>query len=441
MKKYFLLMFLLLGMTSSNQLYAEINLTDDDGEKKFQIGGNGSIMFGQLANGYKYGDNLAEKHWQYFYSGRVDMTSTPTEWFKTKLSLEITSGWPVEFESNIMKSLMTEAFKPNLPQAVGIFNFDFDFMTLMIESGMMEYAFNNQVKNLGNYLYRSQAYPFYLTTELDYIYSNLVGFRFETGFLEDNLKVGAMMNSTISKPPFFDINLGLFASYTMPNKLFDFGFGIVFDRLIAMDPEETDFEGRKNILVDSTIGLRATKLDLRVTLDPKVFFPDLDIFGENDLIIYGEAAILGTKDPDYYPIDPEYPSEDDDLYPRPNLIHRMPIMFGLNIPTFKVLDYLTFEIEFCKYPYPFDWAGTGGLVISPNTVMPTGEKIELYRNRDNIKWSLYAKKSISNFDFITIFANDHKTYISHNAESASYTEQSLRRNWDWHWYVKLQYNL
>jgi hypothetical protein len=182
---------------------------------------------------------------------------------------------------------------------------------------------------------------------------------------------------------------------------------------------------------------------LRITLDPKaLLFPDSDIFGPNDLKIYGEGAILGTTDPDYYPIDPDYPSEEDDLFARPSLINRMPIMFGLNVPTFKGLDYLTFEIEFCKYPYAFDWWGEFAANPSPQPTKTTDERwTNIYKNRDNIKWTLYAKKSISDFDIIAIFANDHINYPTYNGEGQFNSEQSFRKNWDWHWYIKLQYNL
>jgi len=439
MKKMFLPVLLLSGAMSFGQLYADVTLTDDDGEKKIQIGGNGYMMFGQLVSGHSYqvqGAQEKSKTWMNNYSGRIDITSMPVEWFRSKISLEIASSWPLDRESTIMKDLFKQSFKVNLPQVAGIFDFDFDFMSLMIESGYMEYAFNTQVKNLGNYLYRSQAYPLYMTTKLDDIYSHLLGIRFETGFLDNNLKVGAMMHSTTERPPYFDMNLGLFASYIMPNKFADVGFGIVFDRMIAMDKKRTDLKS----VSDTTITLRATKLDLRVTLDPKVLFPDIEIFGENDLKVYGEGAVLGTKDPDYWPIDPEYPDpENDNRFPRPDLLHRMPIMFGINVPTFKALDYFTFEIEFCKYPYGFDWWGIGD--PSPEPIKPTDDKwVDIYRNKDNIKWTLYAKKSISNFDIIALFGNDHMNYGT-PSEGQFNPEQSLRKNWDWHWYLKLQYNL
>jgi hypothetical protein len=66
---------------------------------------------------------------------------------------------------------------------------------------------------------------------------------------------------------------------------------------------------------------------------------------------------------------------------------------------------------------------------------------DIYKNKDNFKWTVYLKKSFSKFDLITIFANDHTIYDTYNAETQPNTEQSLRKPGDWHWYIKLQYNL
>jgi len=447
MKKYFFLcLILIFGICSYSLLYAE-NEYSNDNMSKIRFTGNGYMMFGQVVSGHTHAnqsDNLVENHWQNAYAGRVNFLSEPTEWFKTKISLEIASSWPLVREGSIMKEIYKSQFSANLPQAVGIFDFDLDFMNLMIEMGMMEYAFNTEVKNLGNYLYRSQAYPLFLTTNLDYIYSNVLGIRLETGFLENTLKFGAMINSITLRPPFFDMNLGLFLSYNTPNKFLDAGFGICFDRLIAMDPEKTDAKNIPDIVEGSSLTFRATKMDARITLDPKVFFPEFTLLGPNDMKIYAEAAILGTEDPDYYPKDPGgYQLETDTMFPRPSLWHRIPIMIGFNIPTFKILDFLSVEFEYLKYPYAFNWWG-------PNSGNPTPKIIDVqnslrwrrnYQHRDNIKWTAYGKKSISNFDIIALFGSDHITYPTFNAESHTNTEQSLRANWDWHWYLKLQYNL
>ncbi len=433
---------LLAAMTAFGYRVETANSEEEDSKDYISFGGTGYIMFGQIGSGHshgKMGSNPLRHHWQNFYSARIDATSQPVEWFRTKLSLEVASAWPVVRESTIMKETFKLQYRPLLPQAVGIFNFGLNIFSFEIEAGMMEYAFNTDVKNLGNYLYRSSANPLSMITTIDNIYSSLMGVRAQTGVLEDQVKVGVIFNSILNQSPFFDFNLGFYTSYTMPNKLIDVGLGFVFERLIAIDTTFTDCINLKSSLGDTSLTLRGQKLDLRAAMDIKALFPEVSIFGPNDLKVYGELAILGLKDPDYYPGDPRYP--------KPSLLNRMPIMFGMNVPTFKVLDLLSFELEYCAYPYPIDWWGFSNAAPSPKPAQITGTTpedtkwLDIYKKRDNLKWTFYLKKSISKFDLIGMIANDHIRYETYMPEKQFYTEQSLRDNKDWHWYIKLQYNL
>ena len=40
-----------------------------------------------------------------------------------------------------------------------------------------------------------------------------------------------------------------------------------------------------------------------------------------------------------------------------------------------------------------------------------------------------------------MLANDHTIYTGQSPGDVAYTEQTLKRNKDWHWYLKFQYNL
>lgn len=408
--------------------------------EKIQIRGSGHILFGQVVSGYAYGragSNPIKNHWQNFYSARVDLTSQPVEWYKTKLSLEIGSAWPILRESTIMKETYKLQYRSILPQAVGVFNFNIeDYLFFLIEAGMMEYAFNEEVKNLGNYLYRSTVYPFNLTTKLDYIYSNLLGTRGEIGI--NNIKLGLIFNSIINQAPFFDMSLSLYLTFKDPIQFFDGGIALGLDRLIAINDTLTDCINLRSTLGDTTLTLRGQKIDLRAAFDlKKLFGRDNDfvsMLGEKDLKIYTEAALIGFRDPEYFP--------GDTAVPKPSLLHRLPILFGINLPAFKILNVFSVEFEWCKYPYAFDWWGYTNAAPSPKPPYP-GDTLwrKIYRDEDNFKWTVYLKSSISKFDIIAFFANDHIRYETHNAEQQLFTEQSLRRGNNWHWYVKLQYNL
>ncbi len=440
MKKVAILVLVLMYV---NNLVAEVQPEDTSG-RNITITGNGYMMFGQVVTGYAFGrmgSNRLKNHWQNFYAGRINAISQPTDWFTTKISLEIASSFPIIRESTIMKETYRLQARPFLPQAVGIFDLNFDdylVSSMLFECGLMEYAFNPHVKNLGNYMYRSFPYPLNISTKLDYIYSNLLGMRVQGGTLGNQLKLGAIINSIINQSPFFDMNVSLYASYSDPQKVVDASAGICFDRIIALNDTLTRAIQSWPVIGDTTLSLKGTKLDAYVSIDIKKILNldagDNGLFGKNDLKIYTEAALIGLKDPDYYP---------NDTTITPSLLNRLPVMLGVNLPVFKILDLLSVEVEWLKYPYANDWWGFS--FSQPPTPKPfypsdsTWRKI--YKNGDNWKWTVYIKKSISKFDLLLFFANDHVRYETYSVESHQFTEQSLRRNTNWHWYVKLQYNL
>ncbi len=218
---------------------------------------------------------------------------------------------------------------------------------------------------------------------------------------------------------------------------------------------------------DTTWTLRSRKVDVRFTLDPKQLFGNPEIFSPEDLKIYAEMGILGGdkgKDSLLFGFeDPEY----FDMNPDPTMLHRMPFLLGINVPVFNISNLLShemvwpfklllysslpytiwdlasLEMEWFKSPYSNDWWGgkDGAPSPVPYDISWDPEWDRIYRRRDNFKWTVYLKKSISKFDIITIFANDHTIYQTYNAETHPNTEQSLRKRKDWHWYLKFNYNL
>lgn len=452
MKKLLLLIALLLQV---NYPFAQDAMdSEEESSSKISITGTGYVMLGQIASGHSHqrmDGYLQQFLWQNFYSGRINATSNPTKWFTARIGVEVSSSFPVLKETTIMKDIFKTSQKPVLPLASGIFHFNANNAVFFeIESGLMEYAFNNEVKNLGNYLYRSTSYPFFIRTKLDYIYSNLMGLRAQVGLIDNQLQFGAIINTIIDHPPFFDWDFGLYASYSTPNKLIDAGVGVVFERFASVNDTLTDCINIKGTLGDTSATLRGTKLDARLTFDIKQLFGNNDMFGPNDAKIYLESAILGFEEYDFFSYDDVLEQSLTDtnviIPPKPSLSNRLPILFGVNLPTFKIMDLLCIELEYCKWPYALDWWGEG-TQPSPKPVFPGVSSTRdstwriIYKDKDNWKWTVYLKKSISKFDLIAMFANDHILYETFKPESHNYTEQSLRDHTDWHWYVKLQYNL
>ena len=403
---------------------------------KLDATGAGYIMFGQILSGYMYGkynEFTMDHKWLDFYGGNIIVNSTPNDWFNAKVGLEVRSDFPIS-TSDIMKETYKIQYSSFLPRAEGIFHWNFkNISSLLIESGIFQYNFNPEIKNLGNYLYRGMAYPLFLETKLDYPWFDMFGIRSQVGILDDRIKVEGIINSEIKHAPFYDISLAFTATYTAPKKMAEIGLGVCFNRLFSVDENLTLGKELYSLGMDSSFNLRATKLDSRFMFDAKPLLGNPEIFGPQDCKIYGEAALLGLTDPKYFPSDSSF---------TPTLLHRLPVLLGINVPGCKIMDLISFEIEWFDSPYPNDWWGQydGGPSPVPRDVNDPVWN-DIYKNKDNFKWTVYLKKSISKFDFIGIAANDHTIYNTFNAESQSNTEQSLRKPDNWHWYLKLQYNL
>jgi hypothetical protein len=139
---------------------------------------------------------------------------------------------------------------------------------------------------------------------------------------------------------------------------------------------------------------RGVKLMARLSFDIKKLIP-VDIWGEEDLKLYGEWAWLGVKDfPKYY--------EDP--------IKRMPMMVGFNIPTFKLLKVLAVEFEYFQWPYTnstFEMYTSGTPVPEDISLLPA-DKVKEYEEFDNLKWTVYFKRELfKKFVVSGQFAKDH----------------------------------
>ena len=119
-----------------------------------------------------------------------------------------------------------------------------------------------------------------------------------------------------------------------------------------------------------------------LALDPKPLLGGMPMLGKNDLVLYGEAALLGVKD---------YPIFYDDW------TKRIPVMMGFNFPTFKLLDVLALEVEYYGSEYPDNYfmlmsGGVQGLPW-PTITESTGFSRDDWKD-DNWKWSVYAQRGI-----------------------------------------------
>jgi hypothetical protein len=462
----------------------------------------GQIVHGIVGNGipdpiYQSGDRL-NHYWQENADVDLYLTSKQTDWLTVKAGLSVITSLPLQYGSMDIASFFTY-YSFSVPMAEGIFQQKFnnvkqssviggligtgaagiiggvmgqrfgnvgggaligaligstygaaighytntlntqsDNISLTTEAGFFPYTFNPEVKNLGNYIYRSTVFPLSIQTKLDYPWENMMGVRSEAGFLNDKIKIGVIFNSIIDFMPWYDWSLGFTGSYT-PNKVIDIGAAVCFDRIINV--------GHSSYLPDTTTNkMKALKVAARFTFDPKPLLKPLcgDLFlfdeksiigfGPEDLKIYGEAAVLGQNDSALFNFIPK------PIYWLGMPVRRMPLLLGMNFPGCKILDVISIELEWFKSPYPNDWLGD----LPYGKLLPrdfSGREADDYINKDNFKWSVYLKKKIlSNFEIRGIAANDHYIYKAYNLGNKPCTEQTLKRKGDWHWYFELRFN-
>ncbi len=326
-----------------------------------------------------------------------------------------------------------------------------------LQAGYFPYKYNPDAKNLGEYLLRSGAYPGYISTGGWNLISGggvmVQGLRLNMSLLNGRSKTDFLLPMEQDMPPLngdfsptvitsFAVAKGVEVgagaqcyhclsvkpSWTSPKikpgdnvTNYGLGNGYVIDNPNFIEPTidsngvvqnpVTEVVGNNpRYLIDTTrfYTFQGVKLMARASFDPKAYLP-LSTFGPQDLKVFGEVALLGVKNyPFYYE----------------KAVERMPVMFGINLPTraagYKVLDVLSFQMEYygSKFPnttrtldgerigmpVPAVYDGAGNIKDDPNLYDPNATAV----TKDNWKWSVNATREIvSGFRVIGQVANDH----------------------------------
>ena len=303
--------------------------------------------------------------------------------------------------------------------------------TFNLDVGYFPFKYNDDARNLGEYLFRSGTYPQYLITNFDFAAARVAGVR-ANGVVFNNLHYDALLTSNFEYSTIGDLNFTAITSYSFLDKFIGLGGGFSLCSFISADKkhtrpkintEEADmyiddhsdsiyvpFSGpfAGDTLHYSNYTFAGTKLMGRIAVDPKKLFSDElgSIFGKEDLKIYGEAAVLGVKN---YPgsiagsyVKPDSINRPDDsvfvsLTRYDDIIKRIPVMFGFNIPTFKLLDVLSMEWEWFGSPYPNDMEMIymDGIPVTQKSYKSGSTSTYEDSTNDNWKWSFYAKKTLA----------------------------------------------
>jgi len=297
---------------------------------------------------------------------------------------------------------------------------------LQITAGYFPFKYNPESRNMGEYLYRTGTYPGFVITDFDNAKARLMGFKLSSN-LFNGLQLHALFTSEYNVNPFFDYSLSFLASYKLPLPVFEVGAGVIFERLIPIVKDRTTvptnyiLDKENNFVIEDGDTLRytmkGTKLMARLTLDPKQLLPFKDIFGPDDAKVYGEFAILGTRN---------YGTYYDDIG------ERIPFMIGFNIPCFKIMDVVSFEWEY----YPSDTLYKLDIPTSGN---PYPNQMPVDIKKSDRKWSFYAKKTLTKgFSLIGLVGRDH--YRSVDAGGNYDPIERMNAKGDWHYKFRIMFS-
>ena len=365
----------------------------------------------------------------------------------------------------------------SMVQATGSYTWgDLKNPALKVTVGAMPYKYNPDAKDLGEYLFRSTPYPnTVLNSPFDVVnvaHMDILGGILSKNFASGKWKNDVLLTSSNTHIPLGDLGLAYVTSYRI-NPVVELGAGINLFRLIPIQPELTTYKkdpanayftysnGKKYSTVrgyysgaDSAIAasvydslttggalpsgvsgldyysLKGQMLMARFSIDFK------PILGNNiDMKLYGEWAMLGVQN---YPV----------FYEKP--LDRMPMMLGLNLPTWGLLDMLNVEGEYWKNPYlnsdydlAYPQSGTG--IGTPYLGQDPYQNLGLSSFRDAVdgddfKWSISATKSFAKALSITAKASkDHmqvmQLWTSHL--SRSYGDVMSQKD-SWYYAIRVQ---
>lgn len=402
--------------------------------------------------------------------GLIFLGSKPSESWEMKLGVGI-----AYFNTAIAKSIWGDADAPiatTNPHSISLGMNAFLYEAKVAHSsgpfsatvGKFHYRYSEHNTNMGLYLLRGPVYPGFLYSGFEEI-----GALTKTGVLlslspSGSFRWDVLANFETEFKPFMDLNLSSFLTYKAG--LLEVGAGFESQRLVEFNscvtsPKNeddliaclggnpgngytggtahdlykgaffiTDTVGGRNVV--TTYSLAGTKVMARGALDFKQALSSYD-GSPKDWVLYFEAALLGVKD---------YPH----IYAKKG--ERLPILAGLNVPTFGMLDVLSLEVEYYNSPFQndpyklvgaydvFEFSAGNSINYAMSPIPPSSKAGHEHLSRttedfdpkkDNLKWSVFAARRL--VDRVTVkaqFASDHWRTPNNNFvqyESASKPSQ------------------
>lgn len=291
--------------------------------------------------------------------------------------------------------------------------------------GLYEFKYNPDSKNLGEYLLRSGAYPTIIENAqgkdmIALANAKVMGVEYGQDF--ELFRHTALLYLEQINVPVNDVN-AVYLAAAGPRAA-ELEVGVSYFRFLKTGTAmKTDLVSQelKDYIKRQGITSEAVKLSLRGRLDIASMIEMEDSFK-----LYGEIALLGLKN--------------DSLYYK-DVLQRVPMMVGLDIPTFGILNVLSIEAEYFNNPYldkKYPMQDATGSRFSP---LPS---LVNYRNppnftSDDFKWSVYLAKSLNKWIDIKVrMASDHMRLLDWESDFRN-TPITQQYN-DWYFLARIEYH-
>jgi hypothetical protein len=398
--------------------------------KQLEIGGNFAFENGQFI-GSEFNqetDYKGNRVWLNKIYGEICLKAVMNDYLTITLNPEIrlwfdNYAWGI-WGNQAFDNLFTQRMDITFREASGVFRLgDSSNLSLLFATGVMPYKYNPDAKNLGEYLFRSGARPLFVHNSFDYAFAKMTGFRIGAK-VRSHLSADVFLTEETQNPSFRDWSVSALVNYSLPG-IIDAGAGVMLDRIFSVDMSLTQPELTPNsyFTVDKEkrfFRFGGTKTDAYVGIDPKILLPQgaRDVFDAQDFRIFTEAAVLGVENTNAYKFDknpttgltdstlPMVIDSGRNVYT--DIMQRIPVMFGMNIPTLKILDYLSVQGEYLPWPYGLTTTGAGGFDIPFPQPSPAQGFNKDEFNHDNWKFSVNLSKTFFNsFSVIGQVARDH----------------------------------
>jgi len=375
--------------------------------------------------------------------------------------------WPFSINGNepYQRSFRID---PRVSEAKARVNFSAQTQRAYLEFGYFPYKYNPDAQNLGEYLYRSGTYPG--------IVQSTDGFRLMDAAVFDAYGMHARFShfagivshdfTLFTEPssiPIGDITPGYELSVSFP--WIQLGAGAAYNRLISFDASRVrpDVDENGYFQVDSIFNVNATtkdtaaifkgpygnasalvkqkitaggdsvysvhalhhytqrgiKLMIRGAVDMGFLLPE-NLRSPGDLRVFAEAALLGWENQPYF-------------YEKRS--QRMPVMAGLNLPTFRLLDRLSFQVEYYDNPFL-----NGKQFVETAYPIWSDAAADGEYHRDDWKWSLYARKTLNRI--LTIHLQAADDYLRLPLFNYNPSDMALTQNpKNWYYLMRLECRL